>query len=100
MDPYTKETLAICLECRHLKWIHSSAFGLCDECRRDEDDDEDHPLSLCTSGTGRRHQHQATGYLVDPDGRQIVSMCRSHAEKCIVEYGEKLGESWSFEEME
>lgn len=47
--------------------------------------------------TGLALAHLSEGMLVCPDGRRISAMCRAHAEQCIKEYRDKLGEQWSFE---
>jgi hypothetical protein len=47
---------------------------------------------------GRTLSHAASGWLTSPDGRPIVTMCHEHAQNCIDEYREKLGESWTFNE--
>lgn len=46
---------------------------------------------------GRLLQHSADVWLVCPDGRRIVTMCCHHAQQCVDEYREKLGESWHVE---
>lgn len=52
----------------------------------------------CIDGRGNRTDHRAEGWLCAPDGSRIVSMCRMHAEECIQEYADKLGEHWTFAE--
>jgi hypothetical protein len=52
--------------------------------------------SRCHSGvTGLPSSHAADGWLCDPAGRPIMTMCSEHAAVVIAEYHTKLGESWS-----
>ncbi len=50
----------------------------------------------CIDGKGNRTTHEADGWLCCPNGRQIAPMCRRHAQECIDEYTQKLGETWTF----
>ncbi len=49
----------------------------------------------CQSGvTGLGQDHQATGWIVTPEGKRIAPMCEACAAPVIAEYAEKLGEAW------
>lgn len=54
----------------------------------------------CTNGLGYREDHEAEGWIISPEGRPIIAMCRRQAEKVINEYREKLGEEWTFRPYE
>ncbi len=50
----------------------------------------------CHDGrTGMPLNHLAEVWLVGPNGKRIVTLCRSHADGAIKEYREKLGEEWA-----
>jgi hypothetical protein len=57
----------------------------------------------CTNGRGYRCEfdHDATVYLIAPDGERIPGggSCAFHAERVITEYREKLGEEWTTENV-
>lgn len=44
-------------------------------------------------------EHNATLWLVSPEGLAICTICRTHGERCIVEYVEKLGQQWSLHDI-
>jgi hypothetical protein len=72
-------------------------------CPGDELDGLDHTLvSLCRDGQGRPCPRKAVVQLLAPDGEPApgARMCRQHAQECVDEYHEKLGEVWALEELE
>lgn len=52
----------------------------------------------CSHSYADGHNHLADGWIVSPDGKRISVMCEDHAQECIDEYRQKLGEGWAFEE--
>ena len=51
----------------------------------------------CHNGkTGMPADHEATGWLISPNGNRVVSMCETHADLVIAEYRDTLGENWRF----
>ena len=57
-------------------------------------------MTRCIDGTGHRCDRLGTVRLVAPDGWTGQPMCREHAQDCIDEYREKLGEEWGIVEIE
>lgn len=52
-------------------------------------------MRQCWDGQGKRCSQDATVRLIDPDGQPVPgAMCRQHAQECVDEYQEKLGENW------
>jgi hypothetical protein len=51
----------------------------------------------CHNGrTGLPENHLAEGWLLSPEGKPILAMCRQCAALVIAEYRDKLGEEWTF----
>ncbi len=50
----------------------------------------------CRDGKGERHNVEAEGEIISPEGQALGFMCKAHAERVIAEYKEKLGEGWTF----
>jgi hypothetical protein len=42
--------------------------------------------------------HLAEGWLISPEGKPIMAMCRQCAKPVIAEYRDKIGEEWTFRE--
>lgn len=54
-------------------------------------------IGRCRDGQGNKCDRDGVMLLVAPDGLVVpgVTMCREHAEECVKEYAEKLGERWT-----
>lgn len=54
-------------------------------------------IGRCRDGKGHKCDRDGVMRLIAPDGLVVpgVTMCREHAEECIREYAEKLGERWT-----
>jgi hypothetical protein len=60
-------------------------------------------MTPCNHWTGRvRCDRVADVTLHDPDGDMVPGgfYCRPHAEACVTEYREKLGEQWSVKSLD
>lgn len=49
----------------------------------------------------QRCTNRATVWIAAPDGKLVPGcyVCREHGEACVTEYREKLGETWSLEDL-
>lgn len=54
-------------------------------------------IGKCRDGKGEPCDRDGVMRLVAPDGLVVPGcfMCRQHAEECVIEYAEKLGERWT-----